>query len=111
MKAQALALLGLAAALGSACGKNQDASNTQATPSSAPAAPVASVAASAPPVAPADPRSDSVKAASTSTVPAEPNAPPAHDEHERAAAAEIHKGNYKSELDSLEKEDLSADRK
>jgi hypothetical protein len=111
MKTHAVALLGLAAALGSACSKTQDASTAQATPPSASVAAVATVAASTPPVAPADPGTDSVKAASTSTVPAEPNAPPSHGEHERAAATEIHKGNYKSELDSLEKEDLSADRK
>jgi hypothetical protein len=76
----------------------------------------ASAAAAAPPAetaATAEPGSmlDTVKAASTAAAPTEPNAPPPHDAHERAAATEIHKGNYKSQLESLEKEDLSGDRK
>ncbi len=54
---------------------------------------------------------DPVKVAATAATPVEPNAPPPHQEHVQAAATEIHKGNYKSELEALEKEDLSADRK
>jgi hypothetical protein len=45
-------------------------------------------------------------AAAISPTPVEPNAAPPHDQHAQAAAAAIHKGNYKAELEALEKEDL-----
>ncbi len=79
---------------------------------SAAAAPAAASAA-APPESAAEPSPvpDPVKVAATATAPAEPNAPPPHDEHVQAATNEIHKDNYKSELEALEKEDLAADRK
>ncbi len=100
--------LALAALVG--CDKKDAASQPPAASASAPAA-----AASTAPVAeaPAEPSPvpDPIKVAATATAPAEPNAPPPHDEHVQAAAAQIHKGNYKAELDTLEKEDLSADRK
>ena len=41
----------------------------------------------------------------------DPNAPPSHEDHDKTATAQVHKGNYKSEMDKLEKEDLSADKK
>jgi len=41
----------------------------------------------------------------------DPNAPPTHEDHDKAATAQVQKHNYKSELDKLEKEDLSADKK
>jgi hypothetical protein len=41
----------------------------------------------------------------------DPNAPPTNDDHDKAATAQVQKGNYKAELDKLEKEDLSADKK
>lgn len=37
----------------------------------------------------------------------EPNGPGKHDDHDKAAATAIHKANYKTELDKLEKEDLA----
>jgi hypothetical protein len=104
MKPYALASL-LMLALG--CNKKEEAPPAPAASASAAAA---SAAPASPPAEPS-PVPDPVKVASTAAAPVEPNAPPAHDEHERAAAAEIHKGNYKSELEALEKEDLSADRK
>ena len=93
----------------------KDASSQGAAPSASASAAAASAAASAAappePVAEPSPVPDPVKVAAASTAPAEPNAPPPHDEHVQAAANEIHKGNYKSELEALEKEDLAADRK
>jgi cell division septation protein DedD len=91
-------------ALAIGCSKKEDAP----TP---PPAPVASASASSAPSAaptPADPTPspDPAKVAAAAPTPAEPNAPPPHDEHTQAAAAEIHKGNYKAELEALEKEDL-----
>ncbi|HLK40518.1 MAG TPA: hypothetical protein VKU41_27385 [Polyangiaceae bacterium] len=107
MKLPELVLASVAAVAALSCSKKQEAPATTAS-EPASAAPSASASVVAPPAsaeaenAPPDP----VKASSTSEQPVEPNAPPAHDEHSRAAAAEIHKGNYKSELERLEKEDL-----
>jgi hypothetical protein len=89
---------------------SQGAAASAGAPSAAPPA-ASSAAAPAEPVAEPSPVPDPVKVAATATAPAEPNAPPPHDEHVQAAANEIHKGNYKSELEALEKEDLAADRK
>jgi hypothetical protein len=62
-----------------------------------------------------DPASDPTAAANVPPpapdMPSDPNAPPVHDDHDKQAAAQIHKANYKAELDKLEKEDLSADTK
>jgi hypothetical protein len=96
-----------------ACSKKEEASPASAASASA----AASIASAAPSVAPSEapaepsPVPDPIKVAGTAATPTEPNAPPAHEGHEQSAATEIHKGNYKSELEALEKEDLSADRK
>jgi len=103
--------LALATLLG--CDKKDAGSQAPAASAAAAAAP-GSAGASAPAAeVPAEPSPvpDPVKVAATATAPAEPNAPPPHDEHVQAAQNEIHKDNYKSELESLEKEDLSADRR
>jgi hypothetical protein len=105
--------IAIASVLWVGCSKKED---PVATPTNvaAQAPPETSAAASAQPSAQAaaEPNSvdDFVQAAAVASTPVEPNAPPTHAEHERAAA-QIHKGNFKSELDTLEKEDLAADRK
>lgn len=90
-----------------ACSKKD--ATSQPAPAPSASAPTGA-AADTPPAEPS-PVPDPVRAASTSATPAEPNAPPPHDEHERAAATEVHKGNYKNQLEALEKEDLSGDRR
>ena len=107
----------LAIAIGSmllvGCSKKEDTVSAPAN-TAAPATSETSAAASAQPssAAPTEPSpvDDLAQAAAAGSAPLEPNAPPTHAEHERAAA-QIHKGNFKSELDSLEKEDLAEDRK
>lgn len=95
------------------CSKKEDSSNTLAASASA----AASVAASAAPSAQDSTQPSGVSEPSwaarsgAATTPTDPNTPPSHAEHEQAAAVEIHKGNYKNELEKLEKEDLSGDRK
>lgn len=90
----------------------KDASSQSASSASASASAAAAPTAAPPePAAEPSPVPDPVKVAATATAPAEPNAPPPHDEHVQAANSEIHKDNYKSELEALEKEDLSVDRK
>jgi hypothetical protein len=93
------------------CSKKEDASAVPV--GSATAAVAAAATASSPAETKVEPNAapDPAKAAASAVAPTEPNAPPPHAAHDQAAAAEIHKGNYKKELDSLEKEDLSADRK
>lgn len=81
---------------------------------SASAAPSTTPAAAATPPA-ADTAQDPAAAAANAPpaapdLPADPNAAPAHDDHDKQASAQIHKGNYKGELDKLEKEDLNADK-
>jgi hypothetical protein len=103
------ALLGCDKKDASSQGAASSASASGASGAAAPAAPSAAV--SPEPAAEPSPVPDPVKVAATATAPAEPNAPPPHDEHVQAATNEIHKDNYKSELEALEKEDLTADRK
>jgi hypothetical protein len=105
--------IAIASVLPFGCSKKED---TVAAPTSvaAQAPPETSAVASAQPSAQAaaEPSTvdDFVQTAAVASAPVEPNAPPTHAEHEKAAA-QIHKGNFKSELDSLEKEDLAEDRK
>ena len=68
-----------------------------AAASAAPATPQAAALAAAPPNVPG--------------ISTDPNAPPSHEDHDKTATLQVHKGNYKSEMDKLEKEDLSADKK
>jgi hypothetical protein len=82
------------------------AASASAAPSTAPAT------AAAPP---ADTAQDPAAVAANTPpaspdLPSDPNAAPSHDDHDKQAAAQIHTGNYKGELDKLEKEDLNADK-
>lgn len=104
----ACSALVLVALLG--CDK-KDASSQPASSASASAAAAPTAAPPEPAAADPSPAPDPVKVAATATAPAEPNAPPPHDDHVQAANTEIHKDNYKSALEALEKEDLSVDRK
>jgi hypothetical protein len=91
-------------------GKKDDAAGdaaatvTSATAPTDSAAPADSTASNTPttghPAAPAQPG-----------VVTEPNASPNVEANDTQAQAEINKGNYKKEMDSLEKEDLTADKK
>jgi hypothetical protein len=104
-----------ALALLASCSKKQEEFSAPAASSMATASAMASAAPNAIPPEEATPFDPSwapgAGPAASATTPTDPNTPPSHAEHEQAAAAEIHKGNYKKELEQLEKEDLSADRK
>jgi hypothetical protein len=87
-------------------GKNDAAGDAAATVTSATApsdsaAPADSTAANSPHAGPA----------AQPGVVTDPNASPNVEQNDTQAQAEINKGNYKKEMESLEKEDLTADKK